>query len=193
MRCAELERNTKETKVYVKWNLDGNGKADIDTGIGFFDHMLELLAFHSRTDLTVKSEGDLDVDDHHTIEDIGIVLGTVFRNALGDRKGIARYGFVVLPMDEVLAETAMDISGRPYLVFHCDFTRDNIGMMSTEMAEEFFRAFAVSSGTTLHINVRYGQNDHHKMEGIFKSFARTIAQAVKVEGDEFPSTKGMLE
>ncbi|MGM9940395.1 MAG: imidazoleglycerol-phosphate dehydratase HisB [Bulleidia sp.] len=193
MRYAELERNTKETKVFVRWNLDGSGKVDIHTGVGFFDHMLELLAFHSHTDLTVKADGDLNVDDHHTIEDIGIVMGTVFRNALGDRKGIARYGFMVLPMDEVLAETAIDISGRPYLVFNCDFTRENIGAMSTEMAEEFFRAFAVSSGTTLHINVRYGQNDHHRMEGIFKSFARTIRQAIRVEGNELPSTKGMLE
>lgn len=193
MREASITRTTKETDVSVTWNLDGTGKASIDTGIGFFNHMLELLAFHSGTDLTVTAEGDLDVDDHHTIEDIGIVLGTVFRQALGDRKGIARYGFFLLPMDEVLAETAMDISGRPYLVFHCDFTRENVGAMATEMTEEFFRAFAVAAGVTLHINVRYGINDHHKMEGIFKSFARTLKAAVKVEGDQVPSTKGMLE
>ena len=193
MREASITRTTKETDVSVTWNLDGTGKASIDTGIGFFNHMLELLAFHSGTDLTVTAEGDLDVDDHHTIEDIGIVLGTVFRQALGDRKGIARYGFFLLPMDEVLAETAMDISGRPYLVFHCDFTRENVGAMATEMTEEFFRAFAVAAGVTLHINVRYGKNDHHKMEGIFKSFARTLKAAVKVEGDQVPSTKGMLE
>ena len=193
MREASLTRTTKETDVSVTWNLDGTGKASIDTGIGFFNHMLELLAFHSGTDLTVTAEGDLDVDDHHTIEDIGIVLGTVFRQALADRKGIARYGFFLLPMDEVLAETAMDISGRPYLVFHCDFTRENVGAMATEMTEEFFRAFAVAAGVTLHINVRYGINDHHKMEGIFKSFARTLKAAVKVEGDQVPSTKGMLE
>lgn len=193
MREASITRTTKETDVSVTWNLDGTGKASIDTGIGFFNHMLELLAFHSGTDLTVTAEGDLDVDDHHTIEDIGIVLGTVFRQALADRKGIARYGFFLLPMDEVLAETAMDISGRPYLVFHCDFTRENVGAMATEMIEEFFRAFAVAAGVTLHINVRYGINDHHKMEGIFKSFARTLKAAVKVEGDQVPSTKGMLE
>lgn len=193
MREASITRTTKETDVSVTWNLDGTGKASIDTGIGFFNHMLELLAFHSGTDLTVTAEGDLDVDDHHTIEDIGIVLGTVFRQALADRKGIARYGFFLLPMDEVLAETAMDISGRPYLVFHCDFTRENVGAMATEMTEEFFRAFAVAAGVTLHINVRYGINDHHKMEGIFKSFARTLKAAVKVEGDQVPSTKGMLE
>lgn len=193
MREASITRTTKETDVSVTWNLDGTGKASIDTGIGFFNHMLELLAFHSGTDLTVTAEGDLDVDDHHTIEDIGIVLGTVFRQALADRKGIARYGFFLLPMDEVLAETAMDISGRPYLVFHCDFTRENVGAMATEMTEEFFRAFAVAAGVTLHINVHYGTNDHHKMEGIFKSFARTLKAAVKVEGDQVPSTKGMLE
>ena len=193
MREASITRTTKETDVSVTWNLDVTGKASIDTGIGFFNHMLELLAFHSGTDLTVTAEGDLDVDDHHTIEDIGIVLGTVFRQALGDRKGIARYGFFLLPMDEVLAETAMDISGRPYLVFHCDFTRENVGAMATEMTEEFFRAFAVAAGVTRHINVRYGTNDHHKMEGIFKSFARTLKAAVKVEGDQVPSTKGMLE
>ena len=193
MREASLTRKTKETDVSVTWNLDGTGKASINTGIGFFNHMLELLAFHSATDLRVKAVGDIDVDDHHTIEDIGIVLGTVFRQALGDRIGIARYGFFLLPMDEVLAETAMDISGRPYLVFNCDFNRENVGAMATEMAEELFRAFAVADGVTLHINVRYGTNDHHKMEGIFKSFARTLKAAVKVEGNQIPSTKGMME
>lgn len=193
MREASLTRTTKETVVSVTWNLDGKGKAQIDTGIGFFNHMLELLAFHSKTDLIVNAHGDLDVDDHHTIEDIGIVMGTVFRQALQDRKGIARYGFFLLPMDEVLCETAMDISGRPYSVFNCDFTRENIGAMSTEMAEEFFRAFAVTAGVSLHINVRYGTNDHHKMEGIFKSIGHTIRAAVKIEGEDIPSTKGMLE
>lgn len=193
MREASLTRKTKETDVSVTWNLDGTGKASINTGIGFFNHMLELLAFHSGTDLRVKAVGDIDVDDHHTIEDIGIVLGTVFRQALGDRIGIARYGFFLLPMDEVLAETAMDISGRPYLVFNCDFNRENVGAMATEMAEEFFRAFVVAAGVTLHINVSYGTNDHHKMEGIFKSFARTLKAAVKVEGNQIPSTKGMME
>ena len=193
MREASLSRTTKETDVSVTWNLDGTGKASIDTGIGFFNHMLELLAFHSGTDLTIRAAGDIDVDDHHTIEDIGIVMGTVFRQALGERIGIARYGFFLLPMDEVLAETAMDISGRPYLVFNCDFNRENVGAMATEMAEEFFRAFAVAADVSLHINVRYGTNDHHKMEGIFKSFAHTIKAAVKVEGDQLPSTKGMLE
>lgn len=193
MRCVELKRTTAETDVCVKWNLDGTGKADIDTGIGFFNHMLALLAFHSKTDLTVRAVGDLDVDDHHTIEDIGIVMGTVFKQALGDRKGIERYGFFVLPMDETLCETAMDISGRPYLVFNCEFTRENLGTMSTEMAEEFFRAFAVAAGVTLHVNVRYGTNDHHKMEGIFKSFGHTVKAAVRITGDEVPSTKGMLE
>jgi imidazoleglycerol-phosphate dehydratase len=193
MRNGIVDRSTKETEIHVEWNLDGEGNADISTGIGFFDHMLELMTFHSSTDLTVRANGDLDVDDHHTVEDTGIAMGTAFKEALGDRNGINRYGFFVLPMDECLAETAIDISGRPYLVFNCPFTRDQIGMLSSEMIEEFFRAFAVASGVTLHVNLRYGQNDHHKAEAVFKSFGRSVMQAVQVNGDRVPSTKGMLE
>ena len=164
MRTAEKSRDTKETKIYEKINLDGNGNSEIDTGIGFFDHMLTLFAFHSNFDLVVKADGDLEVCDHHTIEDCGILLGKLFLEALGDKKGITRY-----------------------------FNRENIGTMSCEMVEEFFRAFSVASGITLHINVFYGKNDHHKVEAIFKAFGRALKQAVKIESDKIPSSKGVLE
>jgi imidazoleglycerol-phosphate dehydratase len=193
MRYAEKDRITKETSVHCELTLDGSGSADIDTGIGFFNHMMELFAFHSDMDLVLKADGDLDVDDHHTIEDCGIVLGQAFREALGDRIGIRRYGFFILPMDEALCETALDISGRPFLVFSCDFKREQIGMMSTEMTEEFLRAFAVAAGITLHVNVRYGNNDHHKAEAIFKSLGHAVKEAVSVEGSRLMSSKGMLE
>ena len=193
MREAELRRETKETVIDCRIDLDGSGDAKISTGIGFFDHMLTLFAYHAGIDLKLFADGDLDVDDHHTVEDCGIVLGKVIREALGDRKGIARYGFFLLPMDETLAETALDISGRPYLVFRCDWKRDQIGMLSTEMIEEFFRALAVHAGITLHINVRWGENEHHKAEAIFKSFAHAFRAAVAVNGEEVLSTKGSLE
>ncbi len=193
MREAEIQRDTKETSVHVKLNLDGKGNASIDTGVGFFNHMMELTAFHGSLDLDLHADGDLDVDDHHTIEDCGLALGTAFRNALGERKGIERYGSVTLPMDESLANVSMDISGRPYLVFNASFERDSIGMLSTEMIEEFFRAFAMNAGVSLHVNLLYGKNDHHKAEAIFKAFGRCIKQAVKVTGTELPSTKGYLE
>ena len=168
-------------------------KASVNTGIGFFNHMLELLAFHSGMNLYLRADGDLDVDDHHTIEDCGILLGKVMRKALGDRAGIARYGSFTLPMDETLASVDLDISGRPYLVFNCEFKRDQIGMMATETVEEFLRAFAFQAGITLHVNVHYGNNDHHKAEAIFKALGRALRAAVKVSGDKIPSTKGMLE
>lgn len=193
MREAEIQRDTKETSVHVKLNLDGKGNASIDTGVGFFNHMMELTTFHGSLDLDLHADGDLDVDDHHTIEDCGLALGTAFRNALGDRKGIERYGSVTIPMDEALANVSMDISGRPYLVFNASFERDSIGMLSTEMIEEFFRAFAMNAGVSLHINLLYGKNDHHKAEAIFKAFGRCIKQAVKITGTELPSTKGYLE
>ena len=169
MRTAEKSRDTKETKIYEKINLDGNGNSEIDTGIGFFDHMLTLFAFHSNFDLVVKADGDLEVCDHHTIEDCGILLGKLFLEALDDKKGIARYGSMNLPMDEVLCNVTLDISGRPYLVFNCDFNRENIGTMF------------------------YGKNDHHKVEAIFKAFGRALKQAVKIESDKIPSSKGVLE
>lgn len=193
MRTAEKNRETKETKIYERINLDGNGQSEVDTGIGFFDHMLTLLAFHSQFDLVVKADGDLNVCDHHTIEDCGIVFGQIFSEALSDKKGIVRYGSVTLPMDEVLCNVTLDISGRPYLVFDCELIRQKVGEMSCEMVEEFFRAFSVTSGITLHIHVYYGKNDHHKIEAIFKAFGRALKQAVKVESDQIPSSKGVLE
>lgn len=193
MRRAIQERNTKETELNMILDLDGNSEAKIDTGIGFFNHMLELFAFHSGFDLKVKARGDLEVDDHHTIEDLGILMGKCIREALGDKKGIARYGSFRMPMDESLAVVDLDISGRPYLVFNADFTREKVGEYSTEMTEEFFRAVCDHAGITLHINVPYGKNDHHKIEAIFKAFARALKQAVKVEGDFIPSSKGVLE
>ena len=192
-RTVTRTRTTKETDITVTLNLDGTGKTEIDTGIGFFDHMLTLFAFHSNFDLVVKADGDLEVCDHHTIEDCGILLGKLFLEALEDKKGIARYGSVNLPMDEVLCNVTLDISGRPYLVFNCELIRENIGTMSCEMVEEFFRAFCVAAGVTLHINVYYGKNDHHKVEAIFKAFGRALKQAVKIESDRIPSSKGVIE
>lgn len=193
MRQTEKKRETKETSIYAKINLDGNGKSEIDTGIGFFDHMLTLFSFHSGMDLHLEAKGDLEVCDHHTIEDCGILLGIVVKEALSDKVGIARYGSITLPMDEVLCNVSLDISGRPYLVFHCEFQREQVGCMSCEMVEEFFRAFCVSSGITLHINVLYGKNDHHKIEAIFKAFGRTLKQATRIESSQMPSSKGVLE
>ncbi len=193
MRTAEITRETKETTISCCLDLDGSGNAEIRTGIGFLDHMLELLAFHSGMDLRLDADGDLDVDDHHTVEDCGIVLGTAFRKALGERRGINRYGFFTLPMDESLAESVIDISGRPYLVFQGEFRREMIGLLATEMIEEFLRAFAVSAGVTLHVRILYGSNDHHKAEAVFKSLGRALRQAVNVNGDQIPSTKGSLE
>lgn len=192
MRIAELTRNTKETKITARLNLDGDGTSTIDTGIGFFNHMLTLFAFHSGFDLDVQAEGDLDVCDHHTVEDIGIMLGDLLTSALGDKKGIARYGNFFLPMDETLAQVTLDISGRPYLVYNCELKRDSIGTFSCEMVSEFLRAFANHAQVTLHVNVLYGENDHHKVEAIFKALGRALAQAVKVEGDRLPSSKGVL-
>lgn len=193
MRLAEEIRTTKETDILCKVHLDGSGKADIATGIGFFDHMLTLLAFHSGFDITMKAKGDLDVCDHHTIEDCGIILGNCMKQALGDKRGIARYGSMNLPMDETLANVSLDISGRSYLVYHCELKRDSIGTFSCEMVEEFLRAFAFQAGITLHVNVFYGTNDHHKVEAIFKALGRALRQAVQVNGDALPSTKGLLE
>lgn len=193
MRSASLSRNTKETQITCVLEIEGTGKSDISTGIGFFDHMLNLFAFHSNMNLKMIADGDLDVCDHHTIEDCGITLGSVLKQALGDRKGINRYGNFFMPMDETLAQVTLDISGRPYLVFNAEFTRDTVGMMATEMVEEFFRAVAVASGLTLHINVMYGKNDHHKIEAIFKAFGRALKEACLITSDKIPSSKGVLE
>lgn len=196
-RRACGNRTTKETSLEISVDLDGTEdgtpNTEIETGIGFFDHMLTLFGFHGGLDLRIKADGDLEVDDHHTIEDIGILLGKLFREALGDKKGIARYGNSRIVMDEALAVVDLDFSGRPYLVFDADFSRDQVGEYSTEMTEEFLRAFAFQAGLTLHVHVPYGKNDHHKVEAIFKALARAIRQAVKVQDGAVNSTKGVLE
>lgn len=193
-RKGKIERNTKETKLKLAINLDGTGKTNIKTGVGFFDHMLNLMAFHGGFDLEVQAQGDLEVCDHHTVEDIGIALGKIFLEALGDKMGIKRYGTFFVPMDETLAHVSLDISGRPYLVFECDFNRESIGNFSTEMTKEFLRAFAFNAGITLHARVLYGENDHHKVEAIFKALGRALNIAKTVDKDNMvlPSTKGML-
>lgn len=194
MREASLERNTNETQIKLKINLDGSGKTNISTGVGFFDHMLNLFAFHGNMDLDVEAKGDLEVCDHHMVEDVGIALGKCFLEALGDKRGIRRYGNFFLPMDETLAHVALDISGRSFLHFDCDFKRESIGTFSTEMVVEFFRAFAFNSGITLHARVLYGENDHHKAEALFKALGRALREAKDVDKDNMvlPSTKGML-
>lgn len=195
MRAAAVERRTSETDVSVNINLDGTGRADIDTGVGFFDHMLDLLARHALFDLTVKVKGDLHIDQHHTVEDTGIALGEAFRKALGDKRGITRYADVHLPMDETLTRVAVDISGRPYLVFRTDFAREKIGAFDTELVREWFQAFTMNAGLTLHVETLYGENSHHIAESCFKGLARTLRKAVAVdprEGERIPSTKGAL-
>lgn len=194
MREAKLERNTNETKIKLNINLDGSGKTSINTGVGFFDHMLNLMAFHGDFDLQVEAKGDLEVCDHHMVEDVGIALGQCFLEALGDKRGINRYGNFFLPMDETLAHVALDISGRSFLHFECEFKRESIGDFSTEMVKEFFRAFAFNSGITLHARVLYGENDHHKAEALFKALGRALKEAKYVNKDNMvlPSTKGML-
>lgn len=194
MRQAAETRKTLETAVAVSLDLDGSGTADIATGIGFFDHMLTLLAKHGFLDLTVQAQGDLAVDSHHTVEDCGIVLGTALKNAVGDKAGIHRYGNCFIPMDEALAQVTLDFSGRPYLVFEAEIPKITLGTYDAEMTEEFFRAVAVASGLTLHIRVLYGKNVHHIIEAIFKAFARALAEAVahdnRVRG--VMSSKGAL-
>ena len=192
MRSYKIERNTLETQILVEIDLDGTGKAEIDTGVGFFDHMLTLMAFHGKFDMKVKCSGDTYVDDHHTIEDIGIALGECVKQALGDRRGIKRYSTVFIPMDEALAQTSIDVSNRPYLVFNAEFTDERVGNMATQMVKEFFRAFVNESRVTLHINLPYGENDHHKIEAIFKSFARALKDAIEIISDEVASSKGVL-
>lgn len=192
MREATLMRNTKETDIELSLYIDGTGESTIETGIGFFDHMLTLFARHGGFDLDVKCKGDLYVDAHHSIEDIGIVLGKAIKEALGDKYGIARYGSALIPMDETLAEVAIDLSGRSYLVFNAEFTTDRIGEFPTEMTEEFFRAVADNAGMTLHINLRYGKNNHHIAEAIFKAFGHALKDAVSLDGRGVLSTKGVL-
>src|ERR1700748_2416320 len=168
MRSATIKRKTKETDIEVSVNLDGSGVANVATGIGFFDHMLDLLARHSRIDVTVKAKGDLHIDHHHTTEDVGIALGQAVKKALGDMKGITRYADVHVPMDEALARVAVDVSGRPFLVFKVKFGRDKVGTFDTELVQEWFQAFAMNAGITLHVEALYGTNDHHIAESCFK-------------------------
>ena len=193
-RKAHVERNTSETKIIVDLNLDGSGQYDIDTGIGFFDHMLSGFARHGLFDLTVKVTGDLEVDSHHTIEDTGIVLGQTIAKALGDKKGIKRYGHFMLPMDEVLVLSAIDLSGRPYLNFDATFTCDKLGELDTEMVKEFFYAISYSCGMNLHIKVLTSGNSHHVAEAMFKSFSKALDQAVSYDPriTDVLSTKGSL-
>lgn len=195
MRVSTIERNSHETKIKMTLNLDGSGKANIQTRIGFMDHMLELLAFHGQFDLDVKCDGDIQVDSHHSVEDLGIVLGDCILEALGDKKGIYRYGFFKIPMDEVLFETVLDISGRAYLVYNAQLNTPVLGNYETEMTEEFFRAVAMHAGITLHLNEIYGNNTHHVIEAMFKSFARALKQAVTIDEknkDRVVSSKGIL-
>ena len=195
MRTGQVKRTTKETDIDVAVDLDGKGVSQIATGIGFLDHMLDLLARHSRIDITAKAKGDLHIDDHHTAEDVGIALGQAFKQALGDMKGITRYADVHLPMDEALTRVAIDISGRPFLVFKVAFKHHKIGTFDTELVNEWFQAFAMNAGITLHVETLYGSNDHHISESCFKGLARALRAAVAVDPrakDEIPSTKGSL-
>jgi len=193
-RSADVSRKTKETRVRVALDLDGTGKSDPETGVGFFNHMLDLLSRHSLIDLTVNAEGDLEVDPHHTVEDVGIVLGQALEKALGDKRGIHRYGWAIVPMDESLAQVAIDLSGRPAFVFNVQFKGQSIGSFPTELVEEFFKALAGSARMNLHVQVPYGTNNHHIAEAIFKAAAKALRQAVSPDprNPDVPSTKGSL-
>ncbi|WP_085906413.1 imidazoleglycerol-phosphate dehydratase HisB [Kiloniella majae] len=195
MRQASIERNTNETQITATINLDGSGKYDVETGVGFLDHMIEQLSRHSLMDITLRAKGDLHIDFHHTAEDVGIALGQAFKQALGDRKGIRRYGSCLLPMDEALSRVALDLSNRPYLVWNVTFDRDKIGDMDTELFREWFQAFAFNAGMTLHVDQIHGFNNHHIIEACFKALARSIREAIEIDprkADEVPSTKGVL-
>jgi imidazoleglycerol-phosphate dehydratase len=195
MRKATVERNTNETKITATVDLDGTGTYTVATGIGFLDHMLEQLSRHSLIDLDVKADGDLHIDFHHTTEDSGIAIGEAFAQALGDRKGIARFGQAMSPMDETLTRIILDASNRPYLVWKVDFARDKVGDMDTELFREWFQAFAQAAGLTLHVECQYGDNNHHIVESCFKGLARALRQAIEIDprkADSVPSTKGVL-
>ena len=195
MRTAQIKRTTKETDIFLSLNLDGTGKAEIDTGVGFFDHMLTLFAHHGRFDLTVNCKGDTQVDAHHSVEDIAICLGKCFAEALGDMKGVTRYGDIILPMDETLILCAVDLSGRSCLRYNLEIPAQKVGEFDTELTEEFFESFVRNANITLHIRQLDGVNSHHIIEGAFKAFARALAKAVKLDpalADEIPSSKGVL-
>ncbi|MFN4258831.1 MAG: imidazoleglycerol-phosphate dehydratase HisB [Gemmataceae bacterium] len=193
-RTAHLHRETAETRIELSVNLDGDGQAQLQTGVGFFDHMLTLLAKHSLIDLTLQAVGDLHIDPHHTVEDVGICLGKALTQALGDKAGIRRYGHFTLPMDEVLVTAAIDLSGRPFCVWHADIPPEMLGTFNAPLAEEFWRAVASSAACNLHILCHYGRNTHHIVEGIFKAAARALRQAVEIDPrmSGVPSTKGVL-
>jgi imidazoleglycerol-phosphate dehydratase len=194
-RTAQLARKTKETDISLSLNLDGHGRADIATGVGFFDHMLDLLSRHSLIDLDIKAAGDLHIDAHHTVEDVGIVLGEALSNALGDKRGIYRYGWAIVPMDETLAQVAVDFSGRPAFVFNVNFAGKTIGQQfAVELVEEFWKSVAMAGRINIHVTVPYGANDHHIAEAIFKGLAKAIRQATTHDprNDDVPSTKGSL-
>ena len=191
-RSASVKRTTRETDIELSLSLDGSGRSSIDTGIGFLDHMLELFAFHGSLDLEIKCSGDLEVDTHHTTEDIAIALGQAYREALGDKKGIERYGQCYLPMDETLARIVLDFSGRSCCVFRAEFTRDRLGSLAIEDIREFFMALSANAGLTLHAEVLYGSNDHHRAESLFKGLGRAVKSAVSVTSDRILSTKGVI-
>ena len=194
MRKAKIARNTKETQITLELNLDGSGKGVIDTGVGFFDHMLELLKKHALIDLTVKAKGDLKVDYHHTVEDVGLVFGQALDTALGDRKGLTRYGFASIPMDEALCETSLDLGGRPFLVMQCAMKHMMVKDFEVKLVEEFFRAVSVESRSNIHLRQIYGDEAHHVCEGLFKSFARALRAAKAIDPKEkgVPSSKGVI-
>jgi len=192
LRTISKGRKTGETQIEITLNLDGSGISKINTGIGFFDHMLTLLSFHSKVDLDISCQGDLEVDGHHTVEDIGLLLGECILEALGDKKGIERYGMSYLPMDETLARVVLDLSGRAYLVYECTYNRFDLGQMDVQNIKEFFKSLANTLKVTLHMTVLYGENDHHKAEALFKGFGRAFKDAIKISGDVLPSTKGVL-
>ena len=194
MRKAKIARNTKETQITLELNLDGSGKGVIDTGVGFFDHMLELLKKHALIDLTVKAKGDLKVDYHHTVEDVGLVFGQALDKALGDRKGLTRYGFASIPMDEALCETSLDLGGRPFLVMQCAMKHMMVKDFEVKLVEEFFRAVSVESRSNIHLRQLYGDEAHHVCEGLFKSFARALRAAKAIDPKEkgIPSSKGVI-
>ncbi len=193
-RCKLIERETKETNISLQLDLDGSGKAEVNTGIGFFDHMLEGFAKHGFFDLKLAVKGDLNVDCHHTVEDTGIVLGLAIKEALGNKSGIKRYGSFILPMDETLVMCAIDLCGRPYFSFDCDFKTDRVGYFETQTVKEFFYAISYSAGMNLHIKLLSGDNDHHKIEAMFKAFSKALDEATSIEkrSNDIPSTKGVL-
>jgi imidazoleglycerol-phosphate dehydratase len=195
MRKGAVSRKTSETEIAVELDLDGSGAAKIATGVGFFDHMLDQLARHSLADISVSAKGDLHIDDHHTVEDVGIALGQALRQALGDKRGLTRYADCLLPMDEALTRVAVDVSGRPFLVFRVEFPTAKIGTFDTELVREFFQAFAMNSGLTLHVETLYGANSHHIAESCFKGVARALGAAIAIDPRQaarVPSTKGAL-